>query len=72
MNSSKLINDHLTPYQGKKRCFGIYECQCCGRSWTSANSRSNEYQKCAKCGTQVYPLKQVSLTIKITIVNINN
>ncbi len=53
-------NHYLTPYQGKKRCFGEYNCTNCGKSWSSANSRSNEFQKCTKCNTQVYPSKQVS------------
>ncbi len=55
------MNIQPTPYQGKKRCFGEYKCQRCAKIWSSANSRSNEYQECTKCGSQVYPQKQVGL-----------
>ena len=53
-------NNIQTPYQGKKRCFGEYQCQC-GKTWKSSNSKANEHQKCIACGRDVYPAKQKSL-----------
>ncbi|XP_011301519.1 zinc finger CCHC domain-containing protein 24 isoform X1 [Fopius arisanus] len=51
----------LTPYQGKKRCFGEYKCSKCKRKWMSGNSWANMGQECIKCHINVYPHKQVSL-----------
>ncbi|XP_043280721.1 zinc finger CCHC domain-containing protein 24-like isoform X2 [Venturia canescens] len=51
----------LTPYQGKKRCFGEYKCPKCKRKWMSGNSWANMGQECIKCHINVYPHKQVSL-----------
>lgn len=48
----------LTPYQGKKRCFGEYKCPSCKRKWMSGNSWSNMGQMCIKCSILVYPHKQ--------------
>lgn len=48
----------LTPYQGKKRCFGEYKCPKCKRKWMSGNSWSNMGQECIKCHINVYPHKQ--------------
>lgn len=48
----------LTPYQGKKRCFGEYKCPKCKRKWMSGNSWANMGQKCIKCHLNVYPHKQ--------------
>ncbi|XP_012561074.1 zinc finger CCHC domain-containing protein 24 isoform X1 [Hydra vulgaris] len=48
----------LTPYQGKKRCFGEYKCPSCKRKWMSGNSWSNMGQMCIKCSIYVYPHKQ--------------
>ncbi|CAN7992856.1 unnamed protein product, partial [Ixodes hexagonus] len=48
----------LTPYQGKKRCFGEYKCTKCKRKWMSGNSWANMGQKCIKCHINVYPHKQ--------------
>ena len=50
----------LTPYQGKKRCFGEYKCPKCKRKWMSGNSWANMSQDCIKCHINVYPHKQVS------------
>jgi len=50
-----------TPYQGKKRCFGEFKCQACGKEWKSANSRANETQTCTRCYMQVLPIRQKSL-----------
>ena len=51
----------LTPYQGKKRCFGEYKCPKCKRKWMSGNSWANMGQECIKCHLNVYPHKQVTL-----------
>ncbi|CAG2060111.1 unnamed protein product, partial [Timema podura] len=51
----------LTPYQGKKRCFGEYKCPKCMRRWMSGNSWANSGQECKKCHINVYPHKQRSL-----------
>ena len=48
----------LTPYQGKKRCFGEYKCPSCKRKWMSGNSWANMGQMCIKCNLNVYPHKQ--------------
>ncbi|XP_011329776.1 zinc finger CCHC domain-containing protein 24-like isoform X1 [Ooceraea biroi] len=48
----------LTPYQGKKRCFGEYKCSKCKRKWMSGNSWANMGQECIKCHINVYPHKQ--------------
>lgn len=50
--------DGLTPYQGKKRCFGEYKCPKCKRKWMSGNSWANMGQECIKCHINVYPHKQ--------------
>ncbi|KAG7170876.1 Zinc finger CCHC domain-containing protein 24-like 1 [Homarus americanus] len=49
----------LTPYQGKKRCFGEFRCTKCKRKWMSGNSWANCGQECIKCRINVYPHKQV-------------
>jgi len=51
----------LTPYQGKKRCFGEYKCPKCKRKWMSGNSWANMGQECIKCHINVFPQKQVNL-----------
>lgn len=51
----------LTPYQGKKRCFGEYKCPKCKRKWMSGNSWANMGQECIKCHINVYPHKQVGV-----------
>ncbi|KAB7501319.1 Zinc finger CCHC domain-containing protein 24 [Armadillidium nasatum] len=48
----------LTPYQGKKRCFGEFRCTKCKRKWMSGNSWANCGQECIKCRIKVYPHKQ--------------
>lgn len=50
--------DGLTPYQGKKRCFGEFFCPRCKRKWMSGNSWANMSQDCIKCHINVYPRKQ--------------
>jgi len=52
-------SEAMTPYQGKKRCFGEYQCPRCKRKWMSGNSWSNSGQECIKCHVNVYPHKQV-------------
>ncbi|XP_044738272.1 zinc finger CCHC domain-containing protein 24-like isoform X2 [Chrysoperla carnea] len=50
--------DGVTPYQGRKRCFGEYKCPKCKRKWMSGNSWANMGQECIKCRINVYPHKQ--------------
>ena len=59
-SQEKMSSQKVTPYQGRKRCFGEYACSGCGKNWKSANSHANEAQKCSNCKTSVYPSKQVS------------
>ncbi|XP_072038393.1 zinc finger CCHC domain-containing protein 24-like isoform X2 [Amphiura filiformis] len=54
----------LTPYQGKKRCFGEYKCPKCKRKWMSGNSWANMGQECIKCHINVYPHKQRPLHLE--------
>jgi len=54
----------LTPYQGIKRCFGIFECPQCKRKWNSGRSWANVGQDCIKCSITVYPKKQFPLLYK--------
>ncbi|CAG5088715.1 Oidioi.mRNA.OKI2018_I69.PAR.g11944.t1.cds [Oikopleura dioica] len=56
--SSKPKGEGLTPYQGKKRCFGEFKCPKCKRKWLSGNSWCNMGQECIKCRINVYPSKQ--------------
>lgn len=58
-------NDGLTPYQGKKRCFGEFKCPKCFRKWMSAVSWANTAQYCIKCRVNVYPHKQRPLERKL-------
>lgn len=51
----------LTPYQGRRRCFGEYKCPKCKRKWMSGNSLANVCQACIKCHVNVYPHKQRAL-----------
>lgn len=50
----------LTPYQGKRRCFGEFLCPTCTRKWSSGNSWANSGQMCMQCQILVYPHTQVS------------
>jgi hypothetical protein len=56
-----MSSSNPTPYQGKKRCFGEFECSTCKKVWKSANSKANTPQQCTKCQNLVYPKKQSSL-----------
>lgn len=60
----------LTPYQGKKRCFGEYKCPKCKRKWMSGNSWANMGQECIKCHINVYPHKQVTANAALTLSHI--
>lgn len=51
--------EELTPYQGRKKCYGEFQCEQCKRKWTSQNSVANEAQSCIKCQVPVYPHKQL-------------
>lgn len=57
---NELVNLPQTPYQGKKRCFGQYQCENCNRKWSSGNSWANISQMCKKCHISVYPHHQVN------------
>jgi hypothetical protein len=48
----------LTPYQGKRRVFGTFQCPKCDRVWFSGNSWANTGQECQRCNITVYPFKQ--------------
>ena len=48
----------MTPYQGKERVFGEFECPGCSRRWYSGNSWANCGQECRRCGINVYPYRQ--------------
>jgi hypothetical protein len=48
----------LTPYQGRKRTFGIFLCDECLRAWSSPHSWSNTPQACLECNAWVYPYSQ--------------
>ncbi|XP_069125579.1 zinc finger CCHC domain-containing protein 24-like [Argopecten irradians] len=58
LNAARPKGEGLTPYQGKKRCFGEYKCPKCKRKWMSGNSWANMGQECIKCHINVYPHKQ--------------
>lgn len=70
-NSSKSCNNnestYVTPYQGRKRCFGEYKCNICQRKWMSGNSYANMAQECVKCKIAVYPNKQVCYLYKVNL-----
>lgn len=57
-----------TPYQGKKRCFGMFRCPGCKRKWMSGNSWANMAQQCLKCKINVYPHKQVIFGINLRLI----
>lgn len=61
LNASTEIRTGLTPYQGRKRCFGEFKCKQCHRKWMSGNSWADCFQLCKKCQNIVYPHKQRSL-----------
>lgn len=51
----------LTPYQGKKRSFGLFKCVPCSRNWASASCWANCGQECVQCKANVYPHKMRGL-----------
>ena len=57
----------LTPYQGRKQCFGIFECMC-SNTWASAYSWSNTPQMCIECDMWIYPHRQYKLKQKKGII----
>uniref|UniRef100_A0A0N4ZBQ9 CCHC-type domain-containing protein n=1 Tax=Parastrongyloides trichosuri TaxID=131310 RepID=A0A0N4ZBQ9_PARTI len=59
--------EELTPYQGRKKCYGEFQCQQCKRKWTSQNSVANEAQSCIKCHISVFPHKQLPVEKAITL-----
>ncbi|CAD6191935.1 unnamed protein product [Caenorhabditis auriculariae] len=59
--------DELTPYQGRKKCYGEFTCQQCKRKWNSQNSVANEAQSCIKCHVPVFPHKQLPVEKAVTL-----
>ena len=53
-----------TPYQGKKRVFGEFQCPECSRKWSSGNSWADMGQECLSCNIMVYPHTQVFSVLK--------
>lgn len=51
---------------GTNRLFGIYNCKC-NNHWNSGDTWENQYQKCRKCGTKVWPDKERLSEIMIRI-----
>lgn len=63
----KLPGKPLTPHQGQDRVFGEFRCKCCSRSWFSGNSWANCGQDCQGCGALVYPHRQVTVPLEISV-----
>uniref|UniRef100_A0A915LNY4 CCHC-type domain-containing protein n=1 Tax=Meloidogyne javanica TaxID=6303 RepID=A0A915LNY4_MELJA len=59
--------EELTPYQGRKKCYGEFQCEQCKRKWTSQNSIANEAQSCIKCHVPVFPHKQLPVDKAIAL-----
>lgn len=57
--ASRQAKQKLTPYQGKKRSVGIFECCDCEKTWRSAYSWANTAQKCCACKLKSHPFRQV-------------
>jgi len=51
----------LTPYQGRKRAYGKFECYC-SHEWESSYTWSNTPQACLFCSKFVYPYEQYEVT----------
>ena len=45
----------------RRKMYGYYECDYCGKWWNSAHSWADETQDCAECGNQVFPYNQEEL-----------
>jgi hypothetical protein len=54
----------LTPYQGRARAYGVFECYECTNEWSSAYTWANTPQACIYCNMFVYPINQWKLTKK--------
>lgn len=63
LTNSTIDLQNLTPYQGKKRCFGYFQCLLCRQSWMSAFSWANMGQECKRCILMVYPFRQVGSVV---------
>jgi hypothetical protein len=48
----------LTPYQGRERAYGVFECYECTNEWSSAYTWANTPQACIYCNMFVYPINQ--------------
>ena len=53
----------LTPYQGRNRAFGKFECYC-SHEWESSYTWANTPQACLFCNIFIYPYEQYELTEK--------
>lgn len=54
----------LTPYQGRERAYGVFECYECTNEWSSAHTWANTPQACLYCNMFVYPIIQLPLMKK--------
>ena len=54
----------LTPYQGRERAYGVFECYECTNEWSSAYTWANTPQACLYCNMFVYPISQWPLMKK--------
>ena len=54
----------LTPYQGRERAYGKFECYECTNEWSSVYTWANTPQACLYCNMFVYPINQWQLTKK--------
>ena len=54
--------EHLTPCRTPdERRFGSFRCVECKRTWCSANSWMDAWQRCVQCNVKVYPYQQDAL-----------
>lgn len=63
LDSQTISVKYLTPFQGANthRVFGYFKCSGstgCGRTWRSASSWKNKWQKCQECERKCYPYDQ--------------
>jgi len=54
----------LTPYQGRERAYGVFECYECTNEWSSVHTWANTPQACLYCNMFVYPIIQLPLKKK--------
>eukprot|EP00794_Sanderia_malayensis_P007606 gene7606-8446_t len=56
-----MVGRGLTPYQGKDRVYGDFQCPQCKHKWSSGNSWADMGQQCSSCKINVYPYAQKKL-----------